>query len=126
MVQKGERDPLRCGRSTQQRSVPLASLWSARSRRGLDGPLESGREEMPNWDCAAEARGEDRVSASLTLLRDNFSDAMRRKPLNHYNVSQKESSLSRCLRDTPRSTGGTVPSLHWRGVYASRRLSAHR
>ena len=55
------------------------ALWRAHPeafspgpRRGLDGLFESGRQGMPNWDCAAEAhfkRGEDRVSAANAAAR---------------------------------------------------------
>jgi len=41
-------------------------------RRGLDGLFESGRQGLPNWDCAAEAhfkRGENRVSAANAAAR---------------------------------------------------------
>jgi len=54
-----------------------AGGWSVKRgpRRSLDGLFESGRQGLPNWDCAAEAhfkRGADRVSAAK-LRRDNFS-----------------------------------------------------
>ena len=64
-----------------------AALWRTRPeafspgpRRGLDGLFESGRQGLPNWDCAAEAHFKPaRIElAHLTLLRDNFSRAMRR------------------------------------------------
>jgi hypothetical protein len=72
------------GGQTQERSVPLASLRSARFPAGLDRPFEMVWRELPKWDCAAEAH----------FKLADFSRAMRRKPRNHYNVSQNDSSLS--------------------------------
>jgi hypothetical protein len=43
-----------------------------------------------------------------------------------YNVSQPHSSTSKAFARYPLVLGGTVPSLQWEGVYASRRFSAHR
>ena len=96
-------------------------------RRALDGLFESGRQGLPNWDCAAEAhfkRSEDRVSAA-NAAADNFSRAMRRKPRNHYNVSQPDSSTCKAFARHPQSPAARCRR-STEGVYAYRCFSAHR
>jgi hypothetical protein len=44
---------------------------------------------------------------------------MRRKPRNHYNVSQPDSSTSQAFARYPLVLGGTVPSLQWEGCVSS-------
>jgi hypothetical protein len=54
----------------------------------------------------------DMTKAQLTLLRNNFSRAMRRKPRNHYNVSQPDSSTSEAFARyplSPRRHGAVAP-----------------
>jgi hypothetical protein len=83
------------GRATPPLLPSLAPSVGSGPRRGLDGLFESGRQGLPNWDCAAEAhfkRDEDRVNlrCCVTISREQCAQ----KPRNHYNVSQKDSSLS--------------------------------
>jgi hypothetical protein len=96
------------------------ALWRTRPeafspgpRRGLDGLFESGRQRLPNWDCAAEA---------------------------HFKRRRIELAQSRQRRDGyGRGAGGPMPSLtqlsivrHCErrsaacSVYPSRARSAHR
>jgi hypothetical protein len=86
------------------------------SQRGLDGLFESGRQGLPNRIATPEAHfNAARIAlAEPTLLADNFSRAMRRKPRNRYNVSQFDSSLWKEFARYPSVPGGTVPSLRWR------------
>jgi hypothetical protein len=72
-------------RSVQFPSPPFGRLGSV---AGLDRPFEMLWRELPKWNCTAETHFE----------RADFSRAMGRKPRNHYNVSQPDSSTSQPLK----------------------------
>jgi hypothetical protein len=116
------------GRATLRLLPSLAPFGRLGSQRGLDGLFESGRTwiaELGLRSGGSFQSSDDRVSAA-NAADDNFSRAMGRKPRNHSNVSQPDSSTCKAFARHPQSLAAPCRRSMEGVSYASRCFPAHR